>query len=88
MTQEPVVRDFNNLPPYKIAFVIDGELADILHTDERLFAIFMSNPSIIDVTEQVTKNPESILIGAKYNFESSTFTNPSIDSENQEESSV
>jgi hypothetical protein len=74
--QENNIQGPQNLPPYKIAFVIDGEVADILHTDERLFAIFMSNPKLIDVTEQVTANPQSIQIGYLYNMESNTFSVP------------
>lgn len=38
------------LPPVKIAFVIDGTVVDVLHTDDRLGAIFLSNPEVIDVT--------------------------------------
>lgn len=39
-----------SLPPVKIAFVIDDEVIDILHTDDRLAAIFLSNPEVLDVT--------------------------------------
>jgi hypothetical protein len=88
MISEPIMRDFSNLPPYKIALIVDGEVADILHTDDRLLAIFTSNPVIVDVTEQVTANPESIMFGAKYDSESNTFINPTLDNSNQEESSV
>ncbi len=38
------------LPPIKIAFILDGFVADVIHTDERLGAIFSSNPLIVDVT--------------------------------------
>lgn len=71
--QESAIQGPQNLPPYKIAFVIDGEVADILHTDERLFAIFMSNPKLVDVTEQIIANPQSIQIGYLYDIESNTF---------------
>jgi hypothetical protein len=70
MTQETP----NPMPPIKIAFVLDGEVADILHTDERLAAIFLSNPLIIDVTNKFTEH-NSVLIGAKYNADTKTFTN-------------
>ncbi len=40
----------NQLPPVKIAFIIDNKVVDILHTDERLAAIMLSNPIIINVT--------------------------------------
>ena len=38
------------LPPVKIAFILDGVVQDILHTDDRLAAIFLSEPTIVDVT--------------------------------------
>lgn len=40
----------NQLPPMKIAFVIDNKVVDILHTDERLAAIMLSEPIIVNVT--------------------------------------
>lgn len=65
----------NKLPPIKIAFVLDGEVADVLHTDERLGAIFLSNPLILDVTDKFTEE-NSVLIGAKYNADTNEFINP------------
>jgi hypothetical protein len=80
MTEENNTIQADGLPPYKIAFVIDGEVADILHTDERLFAIFMSNPLIIDVTEKIVSDPLSILVGSIYNSETNTFSIPQSES--------
>jgi len=33
-----------------IAFLIDGEIVQIMGTDERLAAILLSNPTIVDIT--------------------------------------
>ena len=55
-----------NLPPVKIAFVIDGVVADVLHTDDRLAAIFLSQPTVVDVTDWVEANPNKDLVHAKY----------------------
>ncbi len=61
-----------NIPPIKIAFVIDNEVVDILHTDSRLAAIFLSEPKIIDVTEGFeTGNP--VKVGSTYDPETNTF---------------
>lgn len=38
------------LPPVKLAFIIDNKVVDIIHTDERFAAIFLSNPLVLDVT--------------------------------------
>lgn len=65
-----------SMPPIKLAFVLDGEVADVLHTDERLAAIFSSNPLVINVTTEMESNPEYVLPGATYDYDTNTFTNP------------
>lgn len=68
----------NSAPPIKIAYIIDNEVVDIIHTDERLAAIFLSNPTVIDITTNFYNedNNPTILVGATYNPETETFTNP------------
>jgi hypothetical protein len=66
MTEQPVQQE---LPPKKIAFVIDGVVEDILHTDVRLAAIFLSEPVIVDVTDSELE----ITIGLNYDAETNTF---------------
>lgn len=61
------------LPPIKIAFVLDGEVVDILHTDERLAAIFTSNPLIVDVTGQLEGAGGIVKVGTKWDYESNQF---------------
>lgn len=60
------------LPPVKIAFIIDGVVADVLHTDDRLGAVFLSQPTMMDVTEYYAQNPTSDLVNATY--DGTTFT--------------
>lgn len=60
------------LPPVKIAFVLDGQVVDVLHTDERLGAIFLSQPVIADVSEWYAANPGKNLVDATY--DGTTFT--------------
>ena len=40
-----------DLTPKRIAFIIDNKVVDILQTDERLAAIFLSEPEIVNVTD-------------------------------------
>lgn len=40
------------LPHNKIALVIDGVVQDVFHTDDRLAAILLSQPTIVDVTDK------------------------------------
>lgn len=65
------------LPPVKLAFVIDGEVVDLLFTDERLAAIFLSEPIIVDVTELIeTEGKGSVLVGSIYDPETKKFSHP------------
>lgn len=54
------------LPPVKIAFVLDGQVVDVLHTDDRLAALFLSQPTIVDATEWVEANPQKRLVGGTW----------------------
>lgn len=58
------------LPPIAIAFLIDGLVVDVLHTDERLASIFLSEPQILNVTEWFKNHSEdeiaTSLVGAQY----------------------
>ena len=39
--------------PVKVAFIIDGAVVDIINTDDRWGAIFLSDPVAVDVTDLV-----------------------------------
>jgi len=52
------------MPPIKIAFVLDGKVADVLHTDERLASIFLSEPTIVDATDFIANNQNVNLVDA------------------------
>jgi hypothetical protein len=67
-TQSP-----NNMVPIKIAFIIDNKVVEVLNTDERISAILLSNPLIMDVTEKTNNPDEYVMIGSTYNPESNTF---------------
>jgi len=60
------------LPPVKIAFIIEGFVADVMHTDERLGAIFTSNPLIKDVT--VVDGGQMAWLDDVYDPETETFS--------------
>lgn len=70
MADEPQVQE---LPPVKIAFIIDNEVVDILHTDDRLAAIFLSEPKIVDVSDRIKEDPLSVGVGYHYNDNTDTF---------------
>jgi hypothetical protein len=58
----------------RIAFIIDGVVQDVLNTDNRLAALFLSQPQLVDVTE--VAGSELITYGYTYNQELNTFTAP------------
>lgn len=61
------------MPPKSIAFVIDDEIVDVLYTDERMSAILLSNPIILDLSSAITNAPATSTyrptIGWTYNAE-------------------
>ena len=61
------------LPPIKLAFVLEGEVVDVLYTDERLSAIFTSSPTVIDVTDLINNDKDSVKVGFKYDSETNMF---------------
>lgn len=76
MSDEVFIMPPSNMPPIKIAFIIDNKVVDILHTDERLAAIFLSEPLIVDVTGQDGQAIASV--DDLYDPESKAFYNPNI----------
>ena len=66
------------LPPVKLAFIIDGKVLDVLHTDDRLAAIFLSEPLILDVSEKMAeisdKDPRATLVN--WTFDGKNFIPP------------
>lgn len=66
------------LPPVKLAFIIDGKVLDVLHTDDRLAAIFLSEPLILDVSEKMAElmaeDPRASLVN--WTFDGENFIPP------------
>lgn len=58
------------IPPVKVAYVIDNLVVDVVYTDERLGSIFLSEPIIIDIT-----NNDDVSIGSAYDSETGSFLN-------------
>jgi hypothetical protein len=62
----------HELPPIKVAFIIDGTVVDVLHADERLGAILLSDPTVVNVTDWFKDNPGVNLVSASYDGTSFT----------------
>jgi hypothetical protein len=62
----------HEMAPVRLAFIIDNVVQDCLNTDERLAAIFLSNPIIIDISDR--ENQYRISVGSEYNSENGEFT--------------
>jgi hypothetical protein len=56
MTENQVITN------YKVAVIIDGSVADTIMCDERTWALYTSNPTFVDVTD----NPDQLAIGDSY----------------------
>lgn len=68
----------NAVRPIKIAFIIDGEVVDILHTQDRLAAILLSEPTIVDITDVKNDSNSDIYPGWTYDSTTDTFTPPAV----------
>jgi hypothetical protein len=63
------------MPPHKIAFIIDGIVQDVLHTEARLAALLLSEPIILDVTDYyVEKGPEFSVVNWAHNEADNTLS--------------
>jgi hypothetical protein len=70
---EDILQEIQEMP-VKMAFILDGKVIDVLHTDERLAAIFLSQPTVVDVT--VLDENATAEIGHSYNQATGKFTKP------------
>lgn len=73
MTDSNEVTSLPAMPPIKIAFIIDGKVVELLNTDERISAILLSDPLIMDVTDRINNPDEYIMLGSTYNSELDKF---------------
>lgn len=53
--------------PFKIAIVLDGEVQDIIHCNERLFFLLTSDPQILDISK------EEVSVGDSYDYTNKRF---------------
>jgi hypothetical protein len=56
--------------PIKLAYVIEGEVVELFHVDERLASIITSNPIIVDITD----NENVVAPGMKYDEKTKQFS--------------
>ena len=68
------------LPVNKVAFVIDGEVVDILYAHDRLEAILLSNPTIVDITDVKNNSNGDVRMGDSYNKTTKKFSTPAVGS--------
>lgn len=64
------------MPPVKVAFVLNNIVVEVLHTDERLGAIFLSDPLIINVTNE--DGNQTAFYGDSYDPETQSFISLSL----------
>jgi hypothetical protein len=66
----------------KLAYVIDGKVVQTLATDERMWAIILSQPTIVDITDitfpdEVTEEGTTqVAITTDWNYDGTNFTRP------------
>jgi hypothetical protein len=63
-----------NIPSHYLAFIIDGVVQQVLAADSRFAAIFLSNPTIVDITKR--KDAHQAIVEGTYNEELDEFRGP------------
>jgi hypothetical protein len=69
---KPVIEETPKLP-FNVAFVIDGVAEIVFNIDERVAAILLSNPALIQCAHSTEGGPSE---GWLYNAETGTFSAP------------
>jgi len=73
---DKLAKEKHNIPPVALVYLIDNVVVDILRTDERLAAIMLSNPVILDLSDIESLAEINAVVGATYDPETSSFTLP------------
>jgi hypothetical protein len=73
---EKIAKERENTPPVALVYLIDNTVVDIIRTDERLAAIMLSQPLILDLSDVENLNDINAVVGSTYDPETSTFTLP------------
>jgi hypothetical protein len=63
-----------NIPSHYLAFIIDGVVQQVLAADSRFAAIFLSNPTVVDITKR--KDAHQAIVEGTYNKELDEFRGP------------
>ncbi|CAB4122198.1 hypothetical protein UFOVP27_99 [uncultured Caudovirales phage] len=66
--------DLNNLPPIRIAMILDDVVVQTMYLDERWGAIMLSDPLILDISDK----KDLVQEGDLYNPVTQTFSRPII----------
>ena len=64
------------MPANKIAFVIDGKVVDIIYAHDRLAAVLLIDPLILDITDVKSESNTDIHMDYTYNETTKTFSPP------------
>jgi hypothetical protein len=61
------------LPHNSVAFVMDGEVTEILYVNEKIFSLLTSDPLIVDVTGLTVDLGGIVQRGTLYDYPTKTF---------------
>jgi hypothetical protein len=71
--EAPSIAEQQSALPYHIAYVIDGVVQTVFHVEERMAAILMSNPLVVQCNAPLDNGPDS---GWTYNDSTGEFSKP------------
>jgi hypothetical protein len=68
-----------NIPPMpdnKIAFIIDDKVVDIIYAHDRLAAVLLSEPTIVDIKDVKADDNSDVHMDYTYDSKTKKFTPP------------
>jgi hypothetical protein len=71
--EAPSIAEQVSALPYHVAFIIDGVVQQVFHIEEKLAAIFLSNPTIVQCNAPLDNGPDA---GWTYNDSTGEFSKP------------
>lgn len=69
----PSIAEQQSALPYHIAYVIDGVVQQVFHIEEKMAAILLSNPVIVQCDAPLSGGPDN---GWTYDAETGKFSKP------------
>jgi hypothetical protein len=67
---------YPDMPPFHIALILDGQVKQVMHVDEKMAAVILSNPLIVQTDHPMNGGAQD---GWTYDEDTETFSPPAFE---------